>query len=294
MDIGPWDVLAILIKAVTYGATLGAAGGAFFLGYSHELIDAANFRRIRRLVWMLALMGVLASCLKILVTAGSMSGELAGMLDPAFNKMILQTNEGRALAVRLVALSVMLAGLLVAPHRRPHVALAGALAAATSFAWVGHAHAATAATPATWTLAVHLAGAAFWLGALPPLLLIARSAEISQVALVAARFGAAALIVVGVLLAAGICLLCFLLQRVSELWTGSYGRLIVAKLALVACLLAVAALNRLRLTPRLQSRDPRALRALKKSLSVEILIASIILILTAAMTTLTGPGITPE
>jgi putative copper export protein len=136
---------------------------------------------------------------------------------------------------------------------------------------------------------VHLLGVAFWLGALIPLLMVARDADLSRIAATARRFGTAALFVVGALLAAGGGLLCLLLSGVSELWTDPYGRLALTKVLLVSCLLALAALNHLRLTPRLFAYDTGALRALKRSILAELAVAGCVLVVTAAMTTLAGP-----
>jgi putative copper export protein len=83
--------------------------------------------------------------------------------------------------------------------------------------------------------------------------------------------------------------LCLMLTDVRELWTDDYGRLVLTKVLLVCCLLALAALNHLRLTPRLFAYDTGALRALKRSILAELAVAGCVLVVTAAMTTLAGP-----
>jgi putative copper export protein len=95
---------------------------------------------------------------------------------------------------------------------------------------------------------------------------------------------------VGILLAAGITLLCVLLHDAAELRNSDYGRLALCKLTSVALLLALAAMNRLRLTPRLRAGDTAAVGVFGHSVMAEIVLAFIILFVTAAMTTLTGPG----
>jgi putative copper export protein len=90
-------------------------------------------------------------------------------------------------------------------------------------------------------------------------------------------------------LAAGACLLVELLHHAADLWGSGYGRMLLAKLLLVAGLLALAALNHLRLTPRLLAYDRSALKALRRSIRAEIALAGIILLVTAALTTLAGP-----
>jgi putative copper resistance protein D len=291
MTLGIWDAAAVIAKAATYGATLGASGGVFFLVYSRTLLDSACAARIRRLIRVLALIAALAGGAMILVTAASMSGEAGGLADAGLVRMILQAGEGRAGLARLTGL-VLIGGSLCARRSPAAAALLGSVAAATSFAWIGHVH--SLAIRGAWlpelAIAVHLLGVAFWLGALIPLLMVAGGADMSRSAATVARFGSAALIVVGVLLAAGACLLCLLLRDVSELWDGDYGRLVLTKLLLVSFLLALAALNHLRLTPRLFAHDVGALRALKGSIMAELAVAGCVLLVTAAMTTLAGPS----
>jgi copper resistance protein D len=293
MTLGIWDAAEVTAKAATYAATLAAAGGVFFLLYSHAQLDSFCAGRIRRLIRVLAFIAALAGGAMILATGASMSGDAGGLADVGLARMILQAGEGRASLVRLIGLVLIVASLTA---RRPPaaVALLGSVAAATSFAWVGHVHSLTALRGA-WlpalAIMVHLLGVAFWLGALIPLLMVARDADMARIAATARRFGSAALFVVGGLLAAGAGLLCLLLNDVSELWTDDYGRLALTKVLLVSCLLALAAFNHLRLTPRLFAYDTGALRALKRSILAELAVAGCVLVVTAAMTTLAGPPV---
>jgi putative copper resistance protein D len=291
MTLGIWDAAAVIAKAATYAATLGASGGVFFLVYSRALLDRACAARIRRVIRVLVLIAALAGGAMILITAASMSGDAGGLADVGLVSMILQAGEGRASLVRLIGL-ILIGGGLIARRSPAAMALLGSVAAATSFGWIGHVHslALRGAWLPTLAIVVHLLGVAFWLGALVPLLMVAGDADMSRIAATVGRFGSAALIVVGVLVAAGAALLCLLLRGVSELWTGEYGRFVLTKLLLVSCLLALAALNHLRLTPRLFAYDVGALRALKRSIMAELAVAGCVLLMTAAMTTLAGPS----
>jgi putative copper resistance protein D len=291
MAAGIWDAVVVIARALTYGATLTAAGGVFFLLYSHALLDGFCARRIRRLIRTLAAVAALAGAAMILATAASMAGDAGGLADAGLARMILQAGEGRASLIRLIGLLLIVVNLTA---RRPGaLALLGAVAAATSFAWIGHVHSLTSAVRTAWlpaaAIVVHLLGVAFWLGALIPLLMVAGEVDRARVATTVGRFGGAALIVVGALLAAGVVLLCLLLLGVSDLWTDGYGRLLLSKISLVSCLLALAAFNHWRLTPRLFAQDERALQALKRSIMAELAVAGCVLVATAAMTTLTGP-----
>jgi putative copper resistance protein D len=293
MTVGAWDAAVVIARAATYAATLAASGGVFFLIYSHALLDFQCAGRIRRLIRVLALSAVLSDVAMILSTGASMSGDAAGLADLALTRMFLQAGEGTASLVRLSGLMLIGASLTA---RRPPAAVPflGSVAAATSFVWVGHVHSLSVVRNTwlpEWGIVVHLLGAAFWLGALGPLLIATGGADRSSVAATVRRFGIAALAVVGALLAAGVLLLCLLLRGAGELWSDDYGRLLLTKMLLVSCLLALAAFNHLRLTPRLCAHDEGASRTLKRSIIAELAVAGCVLIATAAMTTLAGPPV---
>jgi putative copper resistance protein D len=310
VNVGIWDGAAVLVKAALYAATLGSAGGVFFLAYSRSLLTRADRLAIARPLRMLVAVAIAASAARLLLTAASMADDAAGMLDARLLAMVWHGGEGRAAAMRALGLLLAIAGLAfpaaapadapalaAAPARAGRgyqaviadaVAIVGAAVAATSFAWVGHGHAAArAATPLL--VGVHVLAVAFWFGALGPLLILARRPEPRVLGAVAARFGRIAMVGVGALLAAGVVVLGMLLGSLSELWTSAYGRIACAKIALVACLLALAAWNKLRLVPRIVAGDPLAVQSLRRSVRAEMLVAGLILLITAALTTLAGP-----
>jgi copper resistance protein D len=209
------------------------------------------------------------------------------MVDPRLLAMAWHGGEGRAAAIRAGGLLLAIPGLV--RHGRPGwLAVVGAAAAATSFAWVGHARAADNAA-APLLLGIHLLAVAFWLGALVPLSTLARRREPRDAGAAAARFGRIAVTVVGALLAAGVAVLWILLGSVSELWTSAYGRIACTKIGLVACLLALAAGNKLELVPRMIAGDALAVSRLRHSIRAEMIVAALVLLVTAALTTLTGP-----
>lgn len=288
MEVTGWEAAAALAKAVTYAATLGAAGAIFFLNYSESSLRTPQRRRIRRNVAQLLIVAALASVAKVLSMAGSISDDFAGMVDGSFVGMILRAGEGRAAGIRLIGLSLC-AAVLFSTRRTDRLAAAGALLAAGSFAAVGHVHALKPDSGATLLLILHLWCAAFWWGALWPLLQVARDGDGAQTARVAARFGKIAMFLVATLIAAGALMLCRLLGSISELWGDAYGRMLSVKLLLVAVLLCAAALNKLRLTPRLAAGDAAAGLDLQRSIRTELITASMILCMTAALTTFAGP-----
>lgn len=292
MSFGGWDVAVVAAKAAAYAATFGACGGVLYLAYSDALLADEDRAAIRRLVRLLMFASVVASGARISLTAGSMSGEVSALLDSGLLGMIWHAGEGRAFLVRTAGLLLAVPAVLTNRPARGRAAtvsaIVGACTAATSFAWIGHVRELAPVWP-TLLIGIHLLGVAFWVGAFGPLLLVLRRHEPRQVAAAVARFGAAAPCVVGVLIMAGVPLLVRLLGGVSALWYSSYGRCFTAKLVLVACLLCLAALNKLRLTPRLKANEAAAVRSLRRSIWAEMALAAGILIVTACLTTLTGP-----
>ncbi len=277
----------VLAKALTYGGTLGAAGAVGFLVYSQGLLATRDQRRILRLLGALLIVAVIGTAATICAVANSMSGDGSGMFDPDLLSLTLSSGEGWASGMRLAGVLLMVTALV----GRPPLLLAclGALVAATSFAWIGHVQALTVPVLPVALIGMHLVGAAFWMGALGPLYLVAGGGDLPRLARTTARFGTIALAVVGVMLLAGGVLLALLVPSISALWSEVYGRLFLGKIACVSILLAFAAFNHWRLTPRLVAQDERAARSLRRSIAAELALAALVLVVTATLTTVTGP-----
>lgn len=286
MSFAVFEALSVLVKAALYAATLGAAGGVFFLCSLGDLIGAEDRRLILRRIETGFALAAAASALSVMVIAGSMSGDAAGMFDSSLLHLVWHSGEDGAVMLRMAGL-LLAVRVLASRRAAPVPAFLGAACAALSFAWVGHARA-TGSPWAAAAMAVHLVAVAYWVGALGPLLLLARHGDPRYLAPAAARFGRVAGLVVGALVLAGLTLLWRLLGSASALWASAYGRMAACKLALVACLLGLAAYNRLALTPRLLAGDARAVLLLRRSVRAEIALAGAILVATAALTTLAG------
>jgi putative copper resistance protein D len=104
----------------------------------------------------------------------------------------------------------------------------------------------------------HLLAAGAWLGglvALGYLLTMARSSPSPEntTAAIAAlvRFSGMGYLAVAMLVGSGVINAWFLVSSVAKLTTTPYGQLLLAKLLLFGCMLALAALNRFRLVPAL-------------------------------------------
>jgi copper transport protein len=129
--------------------------------------------------------------------------------------------------------------------------------AAVGLALVASGHGSTAeprivTVPAVWLHAVCIA---FWIGSLLPLMIVVRNGD--SIAL--ERFSRLIPAPLVVLIASGIVLACVQLDRPDALWTTDYGRVLSVKIAGVLVLLALGALNRYVLVPRLPVTGTRRL-----------------------------------
>jgi copper resistance protein D len=176
-----------------------------------------------------------------------------------------ETRFGQVLLGRLAA-AVLLAASVVALRSGAGRGSFGALAVVLAIAmliapaWTGHAGA-TPGAVGQFPLAadaLHLAAAGVWLGGLPPLamlLAVAWRQKEPRWALITTtavhRFSVLGMISVGALLASGIVNSWYEVGTLNNLLATTYGQLVLVKIGLFAAMIALAAVNRFYLTPRL-------------------------------------------
>jgi copper resistance protein D len=187
---------------------------------------------------------------------------------------------------------------------RRGAALIFAAALVGALAFAGHAAAGTGVESFIQQGAdvLHLLAAASWVGALVPLavLLGAAASDRGESSLAVARtatlrFSTLGIVSVATVLASGIVNTWELAGSVPALIGTDYGHLLLVKVTLFLVMLSVAAINRLRLTPRLlQDRDISArrysLRQLRANSLIEAGIGAVILVIVGALGTL-PPGL---
>ncbi len=143
----------------------------------------------------------------------------------------------------------------------------------------------------------HVLAAGAWIGGIAVLVLALPAAtrrleppdRTRLLAATLARFSGVALVAVGVLLAAGITQASSGIDEPGELVSTAYGRAVLVKLALVAVLLALGAVNRRRLVPGLRRAAAEAAapgaagRLLRRSLRAEVALGVVVLGATGAL-----------
>ncbi len=322
----------IFIRMIHFAATLSLAGAVIFgaviagpIMRQMEDAGAALRARLMRIVWWNFATALISGTAWLVLLAAEISERAPGEIfsDGILSTVLLHTTFGHDWLARLVLVALLAAALggISAKHvDLPRWAIAALLASAFAAALVHSGHAAaTAGWLGTFHRAadgLHLIAASAWLGGLLPLALLLAAARREEISLALARdatlrFSTLGLISVGLLIATGIVNGWILAGSVPALIGTDYGRLLLAKVALFFAMVAVAAVNRLRLTPRLAltiSSPPcgqalahkrgadgapaaarTALRALARNSLVEATFGLAILIIVGALGTL-PPG----
>jgi copper resistance protein D len=251
-------VIAALVRALIL-LTFASAIGGLVLGLllpasAAPDLDVARARLRRWVTTCLALL-LLATWAELLVRTQAMSGQSLGASVAAVPTVLTQTHFGQILAARAAAVVVAL--LLSAERARAFRAfvLLIAVGMALSISLTGHA-----ADWGDWTLSVtvdwiHAVAASVWTGGLIALALVAgqREAPWSRelLAAVVPRFSRLAGLSLLAVAVTGSYNAWVQLGGISRLWTTTYGRVLIAKLAIVAVLAWLGGVNRYAHLPRL-------------------------------------------
>ncbi|MBC9883604.1 copper-binding protein, partial [Bradyrhizobium sp. INPA01-394B] len=230
----------------------------------------------RWIAWSMTAMGTPRAALLVglpsaVVSIGVLGLDLLGLSPAALLTsspwtIAFATSAGPALLVAIAAMLLALMALGRKWYARPFAAIAFA-GVGLSLAITGHAATAPPEMLARPAIFLHGLAVAFWIGALAPLAALLSKPRPAVLPLIN-RFSRIAVPVVAVLALTGLTLAVIQLEKLSALLDTSYGRILAIKLALVLLLLALAALNRFRLTPALV-RDRGGAYPLKRSILLE-------------------------
>jgi len=214
-----------------------------------------------------------------------MGGDFSSIFSPLFLNLALQTKSAIAAALLLLGFSSFyFSGKTRWPQIEKAISIGGAVLLLTSFVSTGHAL--KTGTITQILLFFHLVGISFWIGSLLPLLHLSLSTNTANLHLIAHRFGILAVYYVLGLLVAGAGFTYALLgSDLSLLLSTSYGNVLLAKMATVSTLLLFGALNKFWCVPKIIKDGPRGARLLRISVQFELLLAVIILSMTALLST---------
>jgi copper transport protein len=297
--------------------------------------DAAEAFAARwRALWLSSVaLGAVTAVLGVVLQAATAAGtSVAAALDPAVLQEVLDTRAGRGWMARLAGWLLVAGVVEVASRRRQavpriHRVALGADGFAVAgpsrgpVAAVGIAAALLVATPALAGHAavqspvavllplnvIHVAAMCAWLGGLASIALLvpaagrrlepAERAQLLAAALT--RFSPIALGAVFALAATGVAQAALHLHRLDALTGSAYGRAVAVKVALLAALIGLGALNRRRTLPRLQAvavggqAPGAAARTLRNTIGSEIALLVAVLTMTGALVSYAPPAAHP-
>lgn len=263
-------------KAVLYTALFFGIGTAVFS------VVAATSGPATKAATALLIAGLVAAPLSLgLQGVDALGVGLAEIISGRVWSTGFATSYGWTAVVCVVAL--VLAALSLHIRQRPlsaGLAIAAWIAAPLALVLSGHASAAHPQWLTRPAVFLHIAGIVFWVGALLPLFVLLRQPG-DAAARSLARFSAAIPWPVAAILASGTALAVVQLGPDTAHWLSPYSIILASKLGLLAALFGLAVWNRFALTRPALAGEAHALRHLKSSIGVEMVLILVILGLVA-------------
>jgi putative copper resistance protein D len=307
------DFATAAARFLTFAGVLALWGSTAFFSFGIDAtaprgaIDTEGWHKaLARVAAAMALGGSVLWLIAEAALLGADSPEGFGV--NAILGVVTDTRFGQIGALRCAALLVLLLPVPKTYRKATWMRLATLAAIVmASLAWTGHGG--LGSGWASWihlgSDVLHLLTAGLWIGALIPLCVLAiraakyvTSQSLLELTLGLDRFSAVGLLLVAVLLVSGIINTWFLVGPApwSDIGRSLYGRLVLVKVGLFVLMIAIAAINRWRLAPRLgqtgQSAESAAgpLRALRRTLITETAAALAVLAVVAILGMLEPPS----
>lgn len=248
----------------------------------------------------MAILVVLVALLRLYAQSYSLFGPNAALAQGSLSALF-DTRWGRVWWIQLAAAATALAGFLFARRRIEGWILAsiGVLILAYTPALSGHALSAQGPISLGVLVdGVHVLAAGGWLGSLLVVLVVGIPA-VMRVEVPARGLGVAALIQafspVAVAFAGGVVVTGILsawlrLGAFPFLWTTEYGRTLLIKVGVISVLFVIGGYNHLKVRPTLD--DDAATLQLRRSVALELLMAAIVILVTAVLVATPLPRVT--
>jgi putative copper resistance protein D len=302
------DIGLILARLAHYAGTTVLFGASLFPFYAYAgTVEPEALRGWRaRLLLAAAVVAVLSGLFWFAVSAANMAGNLSDLVDAEnLRAVIRDTSFGNVWTVRMLLAALIVAATAAFAFRRASssvdlllLILAAVLLA--SLAGVGHAQVEGGWEGIVHVLsdAAHLLAAGVWLGGLIPLAYIlsshaTASSDAEPIDQVLLRFSGMGYVAVATLVGTGLVNSWFLVGSVSNLLATPYGQVLLAKLALFAGMVVLAAANRFWLVPAMSDDRPDGsegsmvwLRRLRNHVFGEQLLGAMVLLVVSLLGTM--------
>ncbi|HVW91625.1 MAG TPA: copper resistance protein CopC [Devosia sp.] len=254
-----------LTRVLTYAGLFAGVGGVFFLRWLGD--GTSGLRAVRAVT----IVGLVALPIEVAFQGLDVLDQSpASLFAPATWQAGMSSSFGLFAGLALIGFALALVATVRVGYERLWSAL-GLLCVGAALAATGHASTADPQWLTRPAVFIHTEVAAFWAGALLPLGALLRGAGDAAIGPLR-RFSAAIPALLFLLLAAGATLAIVQVGAPAELVESDYGRVLIAKLVLVAALLGLSAFNRFRLTKPALADSGLARRQLVRSIGVELAI----------------------
>lgn len=280
--------IAEATRILIFAATLAIVGGLAFMALvvRGEPLDA---NRARRWVGVSGIVLTVSAAVALLNRAVEIEREWSALWSPDAITDAVSSNFGMAAGLRLVGGLVVAAALLRAASKPPRrraiaTALMGGALVIASFAFDGH----TVTEGPRWLHSVasviHVSAASVWSGGIALLADLLwrrhrRGADVIRPLMRFSRMAATSLVLAG---AAGTVMAILVLNRFADLWSTPWGRLLLAKIALVTVAAAIGGHNRWVLIPAVERNGQAAIhRRLRRAAILEAVVLGSVAVITA-------------
>ena len=264
-------MLLMVTRGLFVASLLSSFGATLFLRVVLSGAAPGIEQHCRRVAMLSIALACIAGIGWLLVEAGAMA-ETATLAETiaALPTVLFATWFGTVLLAQGIALIGAGTALALFPRRGN---LPAPLAATATLLEAGHSHAfAMSDAPSLLLLsqALHLLAGGAWLGGLIPLLIVVRHLPLDAAQVVARRFSTLGEVCVAAVVVTALYQGTVLSGGLAKLVGTAYGGILLAKAGLFALLIALAAVNRLRLTPGLSGpAGERSRGALGLSIAAE-------------------------
>jgi putative copper export protein/mono/diheme cytochrome c family protein len=298
----------IAARAVHVAASVAAAGAVFFTLWvaapALRAVGASTCWRarldthLRRIAGASLAVVVISAVAWLLLVAADVSGRPLSdaLASGAVATLVTSTRFGHVFVARMVVTLALAVYLLRArSDARPWWGAVAAVLAAVllgALALAGHGGATPGAAGIAHLVAdtAHAIAAGTWVGGLLPLALLLAAArraadapELAAARDATRRFSNLGLASVATLLVTGIVNTVFLAGSVPALLGTTYGQLLLLKILLFLAMVAIAAINRLKLMPELFAQHAPALRRLQRNAAIEAGLGLVIIVIVGAL-----------
>ena len=279
-----WAILQPIVKLLLYVLSFLALGTSLFIFHFRTLLSSSTYVYCCMLVRRSSLYGSIIAPLLLLMTAGNIGGDLRSAIDPLMINIALTSKVGQSVLVLFSGF--LIAFLWISFFQKQRFTLGGVGCALILLSFSLYGHSTINGLSSQLLIIFHLGSISFWVGSFLPLRYSTFGKfEEENLFQIAYQFGVYAVYYIAVLVISGLILGSILVGGIEQLLTSDYGKAFLFKLAFATILLGIGAVNKFLLVPQLKNKNSYHVIKLRNSISVEICILFIILVISSLLTT---------